>query len=147
MCIVTNGFFCIEYEVINGRKCIPGDMKDVVVNFINHTGSLKYIIDLKCSSHDPFISLSLNGTGSSNPVHIKILLPPAYRKRGSVHFQKCQITSGFKAVISSSAGSVFKTVLDCRAFITARANNSDPDAIRFIQSYPKSFDFYPPLET
>lgn len=146
MCIVTNGFFCIEYEVIDGRKCNPGDIKDVVVNFINHTGSLKYVIELTCQATDSFILLSLNGTTSSSLIQRKILLPPAYRKKSSVLFQKCQIATEFHANITSSASKFFKTVIECKAFVSAHANRNDPDAQRFIQSYPKAFDFYPPLE-
>jgi hypothetical protein len=146
MCTVTNGFYCIEYEVLNGRKCRPGDVKDIALNFINHTGSLKYIIDISCQTRDVFIKLKDNGLSALTVVNKKVFLPPAYRKTGSIGFQWSQITEVFKADVASSANNLFKTVLHCEAIVQARANINDPDALKVISSHPKTYDFYPPLE-
>lgn len=147
MCTVINGFYQIDYEVGNGRKCVPGDAKDILVGFTNHTGSLKYVIDLMCQSTDQFIHLSHNGTGPLKIVQDRVLLPPAYRKRGSIQFQRCELSWNFVANISLQAQRTFKTVLKCSATVEARANVNDPDAIKVVSNHPKIYSFFPPLES
>lgn len=145
MCRVYHGYYCIDYEIAGGRSCAPPERKEVTFDAVNFTGSVKWVLDVECGSHDHFISLSDEASTSTASLRKRIPLPPAYWKRDSGCPTAAQSRWVFLADVSIQAPSKFRTSLDGTVKVIPRVNPHDRTALSIVGVEASEHEFNPPL--